>query len=106
MTTKTTPEQARILSRCLNGPEFHADIGDALRSLAAQVEALTAEREAALKLAADRLEDAERWIWFSACIVNNDLSTLEVALSCFRGKENCTQDDLDAAIDAARVAAS
>lgn len=66
MTTPTTPEQAREIADEMywcDEHEWPLKASRCIKSLAAQIEALTAERDAALKLAADRLLDAERYLW-------------------------------------------
>lgn len=122
-----TPEQARALSCSLNGYVFHADIAIYLRSLANQVESLTAERskaeeanvewmlhagvlrsqrDTALALAAERLVDAERYQWLTNnCgfgIRRNGVTELTVA---FHKDQPDSIHDLGAAIDAARQSA-
>ena len=79
------------------------------------VAAMTAERDDALyagrllvqrcdRLVAERNElkaDAERYQWMTAQIVGDTLEVLENAFEVFADDPGCSQDEFDAAIDAA-----
>ncbi len=122
MTEQTTPEQARIRAHeCDHQYPYNSIAAEMLRSLAGQVEALTAaqnkcgfgpgclykdalidslteERDAALKLAADRLVDVERYQWLRSRVPGGTYRVIGVIYSDGGA-------GVDAAIDAAMQAA-
>lgn len=95
MTTPTTPEQARDFAQSIFDDGAPDDEVELIRSLADQVESLTAERDA-LKA------DAERYRWMTTQIVSGDLDVLEKALGELDPEaESVTQEQFDGVIDAA-----
>jgi len=48
--------------------------------------------------------DAKRYRWFSDIAVSGDFEKAEEAFACFADAESCTEQELDAAIDAAIAA--
>jgi len=61
-----------------------------IRQLRAQIETLQ--------------RDAKRYRWFSDIAVSGDFEKAEEAFACFADAESCTEQELDAAIDAAIAA--
>ena len=47
--------------------------------------------------------DAARYEWFANIAVSGDFERAEKAFACFEFVESCTRQEIDAAIDAARV---
>ena len=94
--THTTPQQARRMASALHEMGVGA-APNALRSLADQLEAVIAERDA-YKL------DAERYQWFARIATLGDsggFDRAEKAFAHFNDADSCTKEELDSAIDAA-----
>ena len=95
--THTTPTEAREVADRLEAKKLDVRTWvavTALLSLADQLEAVTAERDA-YKL------DADRYRWFAEIATSGDFDKAEKAFLCFSDAKTCSKEELDAAIDAA-----